>query len=136
MSSATTRSGYAAAPELADVLPPVRQRGKVMTFVRRNPTIVAGGVLLLIMIFIAILAPYLATVDPTALAPAKRTREPSAQYWFGTDMLGRDVYSRVIYGSRISLIVGFAVSAIASLAGTLVSLVSGVLRAAPSILHR
>jgi peptide/nickel transport system permease protein len=136
MSSATTRSGYAAAPELADVLPPARQRGKVMTFVRRNPTIVAGGVLLLIMIFIAILAPYLGTVDPTALAPAKRTREPSAQYWFGTDMLGRDVYSRVIYGSRISLIVGFAVAALASAVGTFIGLLSGFIRGLDAVLMR
>ena len=136
MSSATTRSGYAAAPELADVLPPARQRGKVMTFVRRNPTIVAGGVLLLIMIFIAILAPYLATVDPTALAPAKRTREPSAQYWFGTDMLGRDVYSRVIYGSRISLLVGFAVAVVASAIGTFIGLLSGFIRGLDTVLMR
>jgi peptide/nickel transport system permease protein len=136
MSSATTRSGYATAPELADVLPPVRQRGKVMTFVRRNPTIVAGGVLLLIMIFIAILAPYLATVDPTALAPAKRTREPSAQYWFGTDMLGRDVYSRVIYGSRISLLVGFAVAVVASAIGTFIGLLSGFIRGLDTVLMR
>ena len=56
------------------------------------------------MVLIAIFAPYLGTVDPTALAPAQRTRAPSAQYWFGTDMLGRDVYSRVIYGTRVSLI--------------------------------
>jgi peptide/nickel transport system permease protein len=136
MSSATTRSGYAAAPELADVLPPARQRGKVMTFVRRNPTIVAGGVLLLIMIFIAILAPFLATVDPTALAPAKRTREPSAQYWFGTDMLGRDVYSRVIYGSRISLLVGFAVAALASAIGTFIGLLSGFIRGLDTVVMR
>ena len=136
MSSATTRSGYAAAPELADVLPPARQRGKVMTFVRRNPTIVAGGALLLIMVFIAILAPYLGTVDPTALAPAKRTREPSAQYWFGTDMLGRDVYSRVIYGSRISLLVGFAVAALASAIGTFIGLLSGFIRGLDTILMR
>ena len=66
-----------------------------MTFVHRHPTIVLGGALLLVMILIAIFAPCLGTVDPTALAPAKRTREPSALYWFGTDMLGRDVYSRV-----------------------------------------
>ena len=136
MSSATTRSGYAAAPALADVLPPVRQRGKVMTFVRRNPTIVAGGALLLIMILIAILAPYLGTVDPTALAPAKRTREPSAQFWFGTDMLGRDVYSRVIYGSRISLIVGFAVAALSSAVGTFIGLLSGFIRGLDAVLMR
>jgi peptide/nickel transport system permease protein len=118
------------------VLPPVRQRGKVMTFVRRNPTIVAGGALLLIMILIAILAPYLGTVDPTALAPAKRTREPSAQFWFGTDMLGRDVYSRVIYGSRISLIVGFAVAALASAVGTFIGLISGFIRGLDAVLMR
>ena len=137
MSSATTtQSGYVAAPALADVLPPVRQRGRVMTFVRRNPTIVLGGTLLLVMVLIAILAPYLGTVDPTALAPAKRTREPSAQYWFGTDMLGRDVYSRVIYGARISLIVGFAVAAVASILGTFIGLVSGFIRGADAIMMR
>ena len=75
------------------------------------------------MVLIAIFAPYLGTVDPTALAPAKRTRAPSAQFWFGTDMLGRDVYSRVIYGARISLIVGFAVAAIASIMGAFIGLV-------------
>jgi peptide/nickel transport system permease protein len=107
-----------------------------MTFVVRNPTIVVGGALLLGMVLVAILAPYLGTVDPTALAPARRTREPSAQYWFGTDMLGRDVYSRVIYGSRISLIVGFAVAAFASLAGTFVGLISGFFRAVDSIVMR
>jgi len=137
MSSATTtRTDYATAPALADVLPPAKQRGRAMTFVRRHPTIVVGGSLLLIMILIAILAPYLGTVDPTALAPAKRTREPSAQFWFGTDMLGRDVYSRVIYGARISLIVGFAVAAVASAVGTFVGLISGFSRMLDSIIMR
>jgi peptide/nickel transport system permease protein len=125
-----------AAPALADVLPPVKQRGRAATFVRRNPTIVVGGSLLLIMVLIAIFAPYLGTVDPTALAPAKRTRAPSAQFWFGSDMLGRDVYSRVIYGARISLIVGFAVAAIASIIGAFVGLVSGFSRVLDSIIMR
>src|ERR1700734_4362063 len=107
-----------------------------MTFVHRHPTIVFGGPLLLIMIMIAILAPYLGTVDPTALAPAKRTREPSALYWFGTDMLGRDVYSRVIYGSRVSLIVGFSVAFCASFLGTLIGLVSGFVRALDAVVMR
>jgi peptide/nickel transport system permease protein len=134
--SIATQSGYAAAPVLGDVLPPVKQRGRVMTFIRRHPTIVAGGALLLVMIMIAILAPYLGTVDPTALAPAKRTREPSAVYWFGTDMLGRDVYSRVIYGARISLIVGFAVAAISSAIGTFIGLLSGYIRVLDAVLMR
>jgi len=137
MSSATTTPpGYVAAPALADVLPPVKQRGKAMTFVRRHPTIVVGGALLLIMILIAILAPWLGTVDPTALAPARRTREPSAEFWFGSDMLGRDVYSRVIYGARISLLVGFAVAASASAAGTFIGLISGFFRALDPIVMR
>jgi len=135
-SATTTQSGYVAAPTLADVLPPVKQRGRAATFVRRNPTIVVGGTLLLIMVLIAIFAPYLGTVDPTALAPAKRTRAPSAQFWFGSDMLGRDVYSRVIYGARISLIVGFAVAAIASIMGAFVGLVSGFSRVLDSIIMR
>jgi peptide/nickel transport system permease protein len=117
-----------AAPTLADVLPPVKQRGRAATFVRRNPTIVVGGSLLLIMVLIAIFAPYLGTVDPTALAPAKRTRAPSAQFWFGSDMLGRDVYSRVIYGARMA--------AIASIIGAFVGLVSGFSRVLDSIIMR
>ena len=137
MSTATTtQSGYVAAPVLADVLPPPKQRGRVMTFVYRNPTIVIGGTLLSLMILMAIFAPLLFTVDPTALAPARRTREPSAQYWFGSDMLGRDVYSRVIYGARISLIVGFAVALFASILGTFVGLVSGFSRVLDSIIMR
>jgi peptide/nickel transport system permease protein len=135
-SAYTTQQGYAVSPGLAEVLPPVKQRGRVMTFVRRHPTIVAGGALLLIMVLIAILAPWLGTADPTALAPAKRTREPSAQFWFGTDMLGRDVYSRVIYGARISLIVGFAVAALASAVGTFIGLTSGFIRWLDAILMR
>jgi peptide/nickel transport system permease protein len=84
----------------------------------------------------AILAPYLGTVDATALAPAKRTRAPSAQFWFGSDMLGRDVYSRVIYGARVSLIVGFAVATIASIMGCFVGLCAGFSRLLDSIIMR
>jgi peptide/nickel transport system permease protein len=135
-SATTTETRYTAAPELADVLPPVKQRGKVATFIRRHPTIVAGGFLISVMILIAILAPFLGTVDPTALAPIKRLRAPSAEHWFGTDALGRDVYSRVIYGTRISLIVGFAVATIASGIGTFVGLVSGFNRPLDAVLMR
>jgi peptide/nickel transport system permease protein len=137
MSSATTTTrAYTAAPTLADVLPPPKERGRAMTFVHRHPTIVLGGTLLLVMILIAILAPWLGTVDPTALAPAKRTREPSELYWFGTDMLGRDVYSRVLYGARISLFVGFAVATVASVVGTFIGLVSGFVRMLDFIVMR
>jgi peptide/nickel transport system permease protein len=89
-----------------------------------------------VMLGIALFAPWLATVDPTALAPAKRLRPPSAIYWFGTDMLGRDIYSRVMYGARISLIVGFSVAFVASVAGTLVGVVSGFIRSLDFIIMR
>ena len=124
------------APVLPDVLPPVRARGRVRTFIRRYPTIAAGGILLALIIFIAVAAPLLGTVDPTALAPARRTREPSSMYWFGTDMLGRDVYSRVLYGARVSLIVGFSVAALSSLVGMLIGLISGFVRWADSVIMR
>jgi peptide/nickel transport system permease protein len=136
MSAFTADDHHAAAPVLPDVLPPVKQRGKVMGFVHRHPTIVIGGVLVGLMILIAIFAPYLGTKDPTALAPARRTREPSALYWFGTDMLGRDVYSRVLYGTRVSLIVGFAVAILASVVGTFIGLVSGFLRKLDAVVMR
>ena len=66
--------------------------------------------LLGLMALMAVFAPYLGTVDPQALSPIRRLRWPSAQHWFGTDMLGRDVYSRTIYGARVSLTVGISVA--------------------------
>ncbi len=125
-----------AAPELPDVLPPVRVRGRIGTAIHRHPSIVLGGVLLLVMVFIAVAAPVLGTVDPTAISPAHRTRAPSALYWFGTDMLGRDLYSRVLYGTRVSLIVGFSVALLASAAGMLIGLVSGFVRWTDAVIMR
>src|SRR5260370_16733978 len=93
-------------------------------YVRRHPTIIAGGVLLLIMIGIAVFAPWLGTVDPQALAPVHRLKWPSAAYWFGTDMLGRDVYSRTIYGARVSLIVGISVALLSTGFGLLIGAVA------------
>ncbi|RYI98925.1 MAG: ABC transporter permease, partial [Acetobacteraceae bacterium] len=90
----------------------------------------------LLMLLVAIFAPLLWTVDPTALAPARRTREPSAQYWFGSDMLGRDVYSRVLYGARVSLLVGFSVAFCASVVGLAIGMISGYIRWADSIIMR
>jgi peptide/nickel transport system permease protein len=128
--------GLAVAPALPDVLPPVRLRRGFIGLVRRHPTVAVGGGLVLILILMALLAPFLATVDPTALAPARRTRAPSPEHWFGTDMLGRDIYSRVVYGARVSLIVGFSVALLASLIGLAIGLVSGFLRWADGVIMR
>jgi peptide/nickel transport system permease protein len=126
----------AAAAPMPDIMPPVKSRKGFWGFMYRNPSIAIGGSIVLLMVLMAIFAPLLGTTDPTALAPARRTREPSAQYWFGTDMLGRDVYSRVIYGARVSLIVGFAVAFCASVAGLAIGLISGFVRWADGIIMR
>nr|WP_308116410.1 ABC transporter permease [Roseomonas sp. NPKOSM-4] len=121
---------------MPDILPAVKPKTGFTGFLRRNPTIAIGGFLMLLMVFVAVFAPFLWTKDPTALAPALRTREPSAEWWFGTDMLGRDVYSRVLYGTRVSLTVGFSVAIFASLAGLTIGLISGFIRIADSIIMR
>ena len=112
------------------------RRGRVLTFIRRHPMIVAGGTLLLLMAIIAIAAPWLGTVDPKALAPRLRLRPPSERYWFGTDMLGRDVYSRVVYGARVSLTVGLFVALFATLIGLFLGLVTGFVRWLDGIIMR
>jgi peptide/nickel transport system permease protein len=125
-----------AVPELPDLFPPVKLRRGLAGFAWRHPAIAIGGALVLAMLCLAIFAPYLGTLDPTAIAPARRTREPSVAFWFGTDMLGRDIYSRVLYGTRVSLTVGFSVAILASLAGLAIGLVSGFVRWADSIIMR
>src|SRR6202795_1122705 len=84
---------------------------------RRHPTALIGGAILVGMIAVAVFAPWLGTIDPQAVAPIKRLRPPSADFWFGTDMLGRDVYSRVLYGARVSLRVGLAVALLSTVIG-------------------
>ena len=108
----------------------------MIRWARRHPGIAAGGLLLVLIVLAAVLAPLLFTVDPTALAPARRTRPPSAEHWFGTDMLGRDVYSRVVYGARVSLIVGFAVAALASAIGLAIGVVAGFVRWLDNVVMR
>jgi len=135
-SSAAVPPGLAIAQALPDLMLPVKVRRGVLGFLRNNPTVAIGGTLLLVLVLIGIFAPYLWTVDPTALAPAKRLRAPSPEHWFGTDALGRDVYSRVIYGTRVSLTVGLSVAWLATLAGLAIGLVSGFVRWADGIIMR
>src|SRR5437660_7316952 len=103
---------------------------------RRHPTALIGGVILICMVAIAIFAPWLGTIDPQAVAPIKRLKPPSADFWFGTDMLGRDVYSRVLYGARVSLIVGLAVAMFSTILGIAIGLVTGYVRVLDAIVMR
>jgi peptide/nickel transport system permease protein len=83
----------------------------------------------------SIAAPWLGTVDPISINPSHRLRDPSAENWFGTDRFGRDLYSRVMYGGRVSLVVGLSVAALATLIGLAIGLVSGYLRAVDADRH-
>lgn len=105
-------------------------------WLRRHPIILIGLVLLGLMLVMAVLAPLFSTHDPVRLTPTERLRSPSLEHWFGTDHLGRDVYSRVIYGSRISLIVGFSVAALATVLGLAIGLVTGFVRKVDAVIMR
>jgi peptide/nickel transport system permease protein len=113
-----------------------RARGRVATFLRRHPTVAIGGALLALIVLASLAAPWLGTVDPIMIDPSHRLRSPSAENWFGTDRFGRDLYSRVIYGGRVSLVVGLSVAALATVIGLAIGLVGGYLRAVDAVVMR
>jgi len=90
----------------------------------KNKLSIVGLVIIMTLIIIAILAPLITHFDPLEIDVVSRLKAPSNEHIFGTDSLGRDVYTRVIYGTRISLIVGFSVSVIAGSLGMIVGLYS------------
>ncbi len=124
----------AAAPPLAGPKPFAR--------LARDGSVVVGAIVILIMVLIGLAAPLLGTVSPSAIDPAFRNRVPGTEqtirrddgstttytHWMGTDSLGRDVYSRVVYGARISLLVGITVAVISVAIGLVIGLLAGYLR--------
>lgn len=94
---------------------------------RRNPTIVIGTTILALFVVLALIAPWIAN-DPLSFEPLNRLKRPSVEFWFGTDQFGRDVYSRVVYGTRISLIVGVSVAFIATAIGLVIGVLCGYYR--------
>ena len=110
--------------------------GKFFRFLLRHPTVAVGGTLLLALILMAVFAPWIVSKDPMALSPIHRARVPSEQFLFGTDLLGRDVFARVVYGARVSLIVGFTVAFLSAVIGTIIGLTSGFVRWVDAIVMR
>ena len=104
-------------------------------FGKRNPTLVAGLLILSIMAIVALLAPWISG-DPVTMAPAQRLRRPSEALWFGSDHLGRDVYARTVYGSRVSLFVGLSVAAASVAIGLVIGLLAGYFRAFEAVVMR
>lgn len=132
----TISSSADAAPMLPELWPPLQPSHGVRGFVTHQPALSVATLILGTIAIFAVAAPVMFTVDPAALEVVKRGRGPSPEHWFGTDMLGRDIYSRVVYGARVSLIVGFSVAALASSAGLVVGLLSGFLRWADGLIMR
>lgn len=97
----------------------------------KSKTGLVGAVLVLIVSLIAIFAPFLASHDPAAVNPLNRLKPPvwmeggTAEYWLGTDNLGRDMWSRIVYGSRVSLIVGVGAVLVSGFIGAVLGLLSG-----------
>ena len=104
--------------------------------VLRNRRLVIGSVLLLGVLLVAVLAQLLATHDPLLVRSEIRLSPPSAEHRFGTDNFGRDLYSRTVYGARLSLLVGGVVALLAALAGTSMGLLAGYYQRADIVLMR
>ncbi|HTE87061.1 MAG TPA: ABC transporter permease [Dehalococcoidia bacterium] len=96
-------------------------------FARNNPLGVAGLAMVILLLLSAVFAPLVSPYNPLAVAPADRLLAPSASHLFGTDDIGRDILSRVIYGGRVSLEVGFITVILGTLVGATIGLVSGYL---------
>ena len=110
-------------------------RSRTWRFLRRNPTMVVGLVILGAMLLAALAAPWIAG-DPYSMKPVQRFRPPSDTLWFGTDNLGRDVYARTIYGARVSLAVGLSVALVAVSIGLVIGLLAGFFRPVEVLIMR
>lgn len=101
-----------------------------------NGRVTVGSVMLILVLSMSILAPLVATHDPLDINAVDRLLAPSADHWFGTDEHGRDVYSRVVYGSRISVMVGMSVVATTTILGTVIGLAAGFYRKLDGVFMR
>jgi len=97
----------------------------LIRFCRKKPLGAAGGFIMLVIVFTAIFADVLQTHDPIATNAADTLARPSPSHWLGTDHLGRDIYSRILHGARVSLLVGLGSTLVASLLGGVIGLLSG-----------
>ncbi len=129
--------------------PPVL-RVSALRRLTRNPTVVIGAAILALICLMGIAAPLLTPLDPAQINPVYRNKTPGTEetvrrddgtkavitHWMGTDSLGRDIYARVVYGARASLLVGVAVALISVTIGLVIGLVSGYIRWLDAIVMR
>src|SRR5437588_1317786 len=105
-------------------------------FLTSTPIIAAATICLALVVLSAIFAPWLSPHDPLLMAPAQRLKPGSAQFLLGTDSYGRDVLSRILYGGRISLVIGVGSAVISIAVGLMVGLVSGFFKWVDAVMMR
>lgn len=110
------------APQLGAV---DEQRSSAWRAVLRHPSGLSGCIIVALVLLVAAFAPWLTTHDPVAQDLLSRVAPPSSDHWLGTDALGRDIYSRIVGGARISLLLGISVVAIGATVGTLLGVIAG-----------
>ena len=135
--------------DLAETAPAAR-KPSTWGIVVRNPSVIIGASIVIFLALIGLFAPLLGTIDPSEINPVFRNKKPGVErtiraddgterqfvHRFGTDTLGRDVYSRVVYGARVSLIIGITVAIISVSFGLVIGLVSGYIRWLDGIIMR
>jgi len=130
MSALPTTTPAAAPPDnMPFVLPRFR-------WARKHPTLIVGTILLIVMAALSLLAPWIAPHDPHDMNVLARMQPATREHWFGTDALGRDVFSRAVWGGRVSMIVGLSVGALATVLGIVLGLLAGFIRQADALVMR
>jgi peptide/nickel transport system permease protein len=129
------------APAAGDLVPAKRRSG-TMRMLARNPSVVIGAAIVAFLALVGLFAPLLGTIDPSEINPVYRNKKPGVErmirgddgketvfvHRFGTDSLGRDIYSRVVYGARVSLAIGVMVAALSVAVGLTIGLIAGYIR--------
>lgn len=109
---------------------------RVASIVLSSPIVLIATLVLAIIVLAAIFAPWVTPHDPIRLMPSVRLKPPSETYWLGTDAFGRDLFSRIVQGGRISLVIGVGAAIFAVLAGLVLGLLAGYIRALDTLLMR
>ena len=109
---------------------------RMREIVTSSPLVFIAAVILAIIVLSALFAPWVVPHDPVRLTPSVRLKSPSETYWLGTDAFGRDLFSRIIYGGRISLVVGAAAAVFAVVLGLTLGLLAGYIRWIDAVLMR
>jgi peptide/nickel transport system permease protein len=112
------------------------RRRRWYRYLASSASVVGSVALLAVVILSSLFAPLIATDDPDFINPAQRLRAPSLEHPLGTDDLGRDTFSRLVYGGRVSLVIGIAVTAASIVAGTLLGLIAGYYRRLDGVVMR